>query len=108
MHGLAHITGGAFSKLSRIGKFAKRGFLLDSMPKPKPIFEELRKRAGLSYGEMYSTFNMGIGLCVVTSKGDAKKVIDIFERHGQKAYPIGKVIKETKVEVIKDAASFVL
>jgi phosphoribosylformylglycinamidine cyclo-ligase len=108
VHGLAHITGGAFSKLSRIGELAKRGFLLDSMPKPKPIFEELKKRAGLNYGEMYSAFNMGIGLCVVVSRKDAKKVIEIFEAEGQKAYPIGKVIRERKVEVVKDGASFVL
>jgi len=108
VHGLAHITGGAFSKLMRIGKLAKRGFLLDNMPKPKPIFEEIRKKAGLGYGEMYSTFNMGIGFCVIARRGDAKKVMGIFEKHGQRAYPIGSIIKETKVEVVKDGASFVL
>ncbi|NYZ78827.1 phosphoribosylformylglycinamidine cyclo-ligase [Candidatus Micrarchaeota archaeon] len=108
VHGLAHITGGAFSKLSRIGTLAKRGFLLDNMPKPKPIFEELKKKAGLNYREMYSTFNMGVGLCIVTSKGDARKIIDIFEGHGQKCHIVGKVIKENKVEVLKDGTSFVL
>ncbi len=108
VHGLAHITGGAFSKLSRIGELAKRGFLLDSMPKPKPIFEELRRKAGLSYTEMYSTFNMGIGLCMVVGRGDVKKTIGIFEKHGQKAYLIGNVIKERKVEVVKDGAYFSL
>lgn len=106
VHGLAHITGGAFSKLSRIGGPAKRGFLLDNMPKPKPIFEELKRRAGLSYGEMYSTFNMGVGMCLVTPKGDAKKVISIFEGYGQKCSVVGSVIKERKVEIVKDGASF--
>jgi len=108
VHGLAHITGGAFSKLMRIGNFAKKGFLLDNMPKPKPIFEELRKRAGLDYGKMYSTFNMGIGFCVVVGRGDAKKVIEIFGRHGQKAYAIGSITKERKVEIVKDGNSFFL
>ena len=108
VHGLAHITGGAFSKLSRIGEFAKKGFLLDNMPKPKPIFEEIKKKAGLDYSEMYSTFNMGIGLCVVVSKGDTKKAVGVFEKHGQKAYVIGRIIRERKVEVVKDGVSFVL
>lgn len=108
VHGLAHITGGAFSKLSRIGELAKRGFLLDEMPKPKPIFEEMRKRAGLDYGKMYSTFNMGIGLCVVVSKGDARKLMGIFEGHGQRAHQIGRVTKEMKVEVIAEGKTFLL
>jgi len=108
VHGLAHITGGAFSKLSRIGEPAKRGFLLDGMPKPKPIFEEIRKRAGMDYGSMYSTFNMGIGLCVVVSRRDVKKLIGIFEEHGQRAYEIGKIIKEAKIEVVAEGTRFVL
>ena len=34
IHGLAHITGGAYSKLKRIGKRAKVGFNLNALPQP--------------------------------------------------------------------------
>ncbi|MBI4399266.1 phosphoribosylformylglycinamidine cyclo-ligase, partial [Candidatus Micrarchaeota archaeon] len=53
--GLANITGGAFSKLTRLNQ--KHGFLLHSMPEPNEIFEEIQKRAKLSDREMYRTFN---------------------------------------------------
>lgn len=108
VHALAHITGGAFSKLERIGRIAGKGFLLDNMPKPKPIFEEIRKNAGLGYGEMYSTFNMGIGFCVVVAKRDARKVIEIFESYGQKAWEVGRVIKERRIAVVAEGNSFEL
>ncbi|MEM3555740.1 MAG: phosphoribosylformylglycinamidine cyclo-ligase [Candidatus Micrarchaeia archaeon] len=108
VHGLAHITGGAFTKLRRIGSVAGKGFLLDNMPKPKIIFEEIRKNAGVRYKEMYSTFNMGVGFCVVVAKKDAEKVIDVFEGYGQKAWVIGKVIKEKKIEVVAEGNSIEL
>jgi selenophosphate synthetase-related protein len=42
------------------------------------------------------------------SKGDAKKAVGVFEKHGQEAYVIGRIIRERKVEVVKDGVSFVL
>lgn len=108
VHGLAHITGGAFTKLSRIGRVAGKGFLLDNMPKPKGIFEEIRKNAKLDYKQMYSTFNMGVGFCVVVAKKDAKKVIEVFGRYGQKAWEVGRVTKEGRIVVVAEGNSIEL
>ncbi|HQT45309.1 MAG TPA: phosphoribosylformylglycinamidine cyclo-ligase, partial [Candidatus Micrarchaeota archaeon] len=68
--GIAHITGGAFSKLMRIGAHAKVGFELDSVPKPAAIFEEIGKKVNSDY-EMYRTFNMGVGMAIVVAEKDA-------------------------------------
>ena len=68
VHGLAHITGGAFSKLSRLGRYK---FIIDKMPRPKPIFRLIQELANLDDKEMFNTFNMGIGFCII-----AKDVID--------------------------------
>lgn len=96
VHGLAHITGGGFSKLTRIGEHASVGFLLDNMPKPTPIFAELASRVKSDY-EMHRTFNMGIGMCVVCDKKDASALIEIAKRHSIGASIMGKITKEKGV-----------
>jgi phosphoribosylformylglycinamidine cyclo-ligase len=101
VHGIAHITGGAFSKLMRIGKYAGKGFLLDNMPKPKPIFEELGRRVKSDY-EMYRTFNMGVGMCIVCNKRESGRVIEISRRHGINARVIGKITGKRDVILEKD------
>ena len=40
-------------------------YVIDSPIKPQRIFELIKERAGVDYGEMYSTFNMGMGFVIV-------------------------------------------
>ncbi len=68
IHGLAHVTGGAYSKLRRIGTRAKVGFHLDRLPKPPEIFKKIQARGRVSDREMYRTFNMGIGFLIICPK----------------------------------------
>src|SRR3989344_872052 len=91
IHGLAHITGGAFSKLQRIGAYAKKGFLLDNMPRPDAIFERIKKEGNIPEKEMYRTFNMGIGFCIVAGRENAGEIISACSRHRIKAQVVGKV-----------------
>lgn len=100
IHGLAHITGGAYSKLSRIGTYASVGFLLDSMPKTTGVMAELEKKVGSDY-EFYRTFNAGIGMCVVCPEEDASKAIGIAKRHGMGALIIGKIVEGNGVMLQK-------
>jgi len=99
VHGLANITGGAFSKLMRIGEKANVGFSLDNIPELKEIFKLIQKNANISDREMYRTFNCGIGFVVVVSEGEDKKVMEICGEHGIKAMKIGKVIEERDVKI---------
>ena len=48
VHGMAHITGGSFTKLLRL---KKTGYLLDQMPTPLPIFQFIENE-GVSRQEM--------------------------------------------------------
>lgn len=89
VHGLAHITGGSFTKLSRLTN--KFGFELDSMPEPHEIFKLVQKHAKISDKEMYGTFNMGIGLCVIVPKGSEDLVIDVFRRYDMRSNVIGRI-----------------
>jgi len=108
VHGLAHITGGAFSKLDRLGKIAKKGFLLDNVPEPSRIFNEIQTEADVDDKEMYSVFNMGVGFCVIAGKRDANKVIEICRKHNCKASIIGRITSEERVEILKDGVSLIL
>ncbi len=99
VHGIAHITGGAFRKLTRLNSNVK--FLLDSMPEPQAIFRLIKEHAGIDDVEMYSTFNMGVGMCVIAAKGDEDAIISICKSHDMDAYVIGKV-EEGKGVYIND------
>jgi phosphoribosylformylglycinamidine cyclo-ligase len=101
VHGIAHITGGAFSKLSRIGKFAGVGFLLDSMPEPVDIFEELKNQLK-DDRELYRTFNMGVGMVLAVEKTDAESIIRIANNNHIGASVIGKAIEGNNVLLQKE------
>lgn len=65
IHGLAHITGGGLCNVARMNE----GFdyHIDVVPELLPIFSLLKERSALSAEELYRTFNMGVGMVVVTS-----------------------------------------
>lgn len=73
IHGLAHITGGAYSKLKRIGQRANVGFHLNKFPRTPWIFKRIQAKGHVSEREMFRTFNMGIGFVVICSKRAAAR-----------------------------------
>lgn len=87
VHGLANITGGAFTKLLRL---KKTGFVLDMMPEP-PRIMQLIEDLGVSYEEMYKTFNMGVGFCIVAPKDQVNKIMSICKGHKLVSYEIGHI-----------------
>jgi len=93
IHGLAHITGGAYSKLIRIGKRARVGFNLDNLPQPHNIFKTIQERGEISDREMYRTFNMGIGFLMICPKRFSRQVKKILPGARQ----IGQVTKSRDV-----------
>lgn len=95
VNGLAHITGGSFTKLLRLKKI---GYDLDNLPKMPPIMELIEKQ-GVKKEEMYKTFNMGIGFCVVAPKSQENKIKSIFKKHKIKSQKIGNIISKKGVFV---------
>ncbi|MDE1853940.1 MAG: phosphoribosylformylglycinamidine cyclo-ligase [Thaumarchaeota archaeon] len=98
IHGIGHITGGSFSKLTRLAGGRKLLFDLRLPPAP-PIFRVLQMEGGLTEDEMYRTFNMGIGLCLCLPERDEGKVIRRFERAGFRAFNVGRVAEGRGVRV---------
>ncbi|WP_174497692.1 phosphoribosylformylglycinamidine cyclo-ligase [Salirhabdus euzebyi] len=98
--GMAHITGGGFyENIPRMlpnGLGAKIGL---GTWNPHPIFELLQQTGQLSKEEMFSVFNMGIGMVLAVSANVADEVIDTLIALGEKAYKIGEVSAESGVEL---------
>jgi len=93
INGLAHITGGSFTKLLRLKNI---GYHLDSMPKTPPLMQ-LIEDTGVKSEEMYKTFNMGIGFCVIAPKNNVAKIRSIFKKHKFTTYEIGKITSKKGV-----------
>ena len=95
IHGLAHITGGAFSKLKRIGERASVGFYLDDLFRPHEIFKKIQEQGHVSDREMYRTFNMGTGFLVFCPRNEAKNAL----RALPDARQVGEVVDERRAIV---------
>ena len=93
LHAICHITGDGYMNLTRVE--ADVGFRLDDFPEPLPVFQTIRDRGGIDVAEMYTVFNMGIGLCVILPSDHAETVIATSERHGYAARVMGQVTDQS-------------
>lgn len=99
--GIAHITGGSFYE--KVPKIIPNGLCaridIKNWDVPK-IFNIIKAKGNITDSEMYSTFNMGIGMVFVISEKNKKKVFDILEKIGDHPYTIGEIIKDNLNKVI--------
>lgn len=100
--GLAHITGGGL--IENIPRILPEGTAAEiragSWP-VLPVFDLLAATGNVSEQEMYRTFNMGIGLVVVTGADDAGEVRAHFDRLGEASYDIGRVVEGSRSVTMK-------
>ncbi|MBI3571992.1 hypothetical protein HY091_00435 [Candidatus Kaiserbacteria bacterium] len=96
IHGMMHITGGAFAKLRDILGTHDALIEFPQSFKPRAIFYELHER-GVSSRQMYTTFNCGIGFVFSLAPHDVKEVL----RKVRGALIIGVVKKGSGVVRIK-------
>lgn len=94
IHGLAHITGGGFTKLLRL---CQTGFNLYKMPKIPPIMKLIQEEGNIQNTEMYRTFNMGIGFCIIAPATETKTIVSICKNHNMKCQKIGEIINKIGV-----------
>ncbi|MGD2106724.1 MAG: phosphoribosylformylglycinamidine cyclo-ligase [Nitrosopumilaceae archaeon] len=93
--GFAHITGGSFTKLLRLKNI---GYEIDSLPKLPPIMGLIQEQ-GVKSEEMYKTFNMGVGFCVIAHQDQANKIKSIFKKHRISSQEIGRITSKKGVSV---------
>jgi phosphoribosylformylglycinamidine cyclo-ligase len=90
--GMAHITGsGIPGNLPRCLPDGTRAVLSEKAWSRPPIFDLIAKVGGVPRDEMYSTFNMGLGLIVVVAKEDVAQALSVLSARGVKASEVGRV-----------------
>jgi len=76
--GLAHITGNGFDNIERIlpknmiVKYKDEFLYEDDYPAHADMFRWIQENEGLTMGQMYATFNCGIGMAAIVSPEDAE------------------------------------
>ncbi len=101
--GIAHITGGGFiENIPRtLPKGLKARIELGSWP-VLPIFSLMKDLGDMEVRELYNTFNMGIGIVLITDKTSADSVMMGLKSMGESAYIIGEVASgEGGIELCK-------
>ena len=99
--GISHITGGGFyENIPRCVPDGLCAKIDKSKVKVLPIFEVIAKTGDIPERDMFNTYNMGVGMCVVVPAAQAEKAIEILTEMGEDAYVIGEIIKgEEKIEL---------
>ena len=94
IHGFAHITGGSFAKLTRLNMNVD--YKLDNLPDSNGIFKQIQVDGHIETKEMYRTFNMGIGFCIILQRRYVDPVISIFEKYNMTCDQIGIISRKKK------------
>lgn len=103
LHGMAHITGGGIEgNLCRIIPDGLSAQIDLSKIRPLPIFSYIKRIGNIEDKEMLSTFNCGVGLCIVASKAQSKQIIGIISEHYD-CYEIGEIVKGEKKVIFENS-----
>ncbi|NLE69468.1 MAG: phosphoribosylformylglycinamidine cyclo-ligase [Clostridiales bacterium] len=94
VHGIAHITGGGFYE--NLPRFLPEGLEArvdrGSLVIP-PIFDLMAEKGNIGEKEMFSTFNMGVGMVLCLHKQDADKALKLLQEAGEAPFILGSVTK---------------
>jgi phosphoribosylformylglycinamidine cyclo-ligase len=92
--GLAHITGsGIPGNLPRCMPANTRAVLEERSWTQPSLFDFIAQRGSVSRDEMYSTFNMGLGLIAVVSSPDVPAALRALQARKTQAWEVGRIEK---------------
>lgn len=99
---ISHITGGGFYE--NIPRALPEGLTAridrQSLTVP-PIFEMIQKTGGIDERDMFNTFNMGTGMCILVAQQDADTALAVLSQAGETPKIIGEVISGDEGVVIR-------
>ena len=99
VRGISHITGGGFyENIPRCIPAGLGARIEKNAVKVPPIFGLIQKTGNIDERDMFNTFNMGVGMCVIVPAAQAAKALELLKCAGENAYVIGDIVKtEEKV-----------
>jgi phosphoribosylformylglycinamidine cyclo-ligase len=93
VHALINITGDGLINLNRV-RADGVGFAISwLLPRP-PIFDFIQRVGRATDAEMWTTFNMGIGFCVIVAPNDVDQTLAILADHDRFSQAIGTVVTD--------------
>ena len=92
LKGMAHITGGGLPEnLPRcIPKGLQASIDIQTWQKPE-IFKWLQKAGDIPESDLWNTFNLGVGFCLVVSVEAADAAIQVCRDNGLDAWIMGRI-----------------
>lgn len=92
LKGISHITGGGFYE--NIPRMLPEGLtaVINTKDIERPyIFDLIQEYGDIDTDEMYSTFNMGIGIVFVVGKDEIDDVLSFLNEKGEKGVLLGEI-----------------
>ena len=94
LHAIAHITGGGITEnLARVLPPGLGARIQDESWEVLPVFRFIQERGRVETEEMRRTFNLGLGMILVTAKERYDRVVDHLKSRGETYYTIGEIVK---------------
>ena len=102
LHGMVHITGGGFYENIPRALPNEMGAEVDAAAWEMPaVFRLLQEWGNVDWAEMYRTFNMGIGMVLITSEEEAARIEAHLGAQHEAVFRIGRVIEGAHEVTIK-------
>ncbi|HHT50910.1 MAG TPA: phosphoribosylformylglycinamidine cyclo-ligase [Eubacteriaceae bacterium] len=99
--GLCHITGGGFyENIPRILPKGLSAYINTKNINRPIIFDLLQKWGNIDIDEMYSTFNMGVGMVIVVSKNELDAITTYLSKIQEDFYFLGEIKKDSEGVVL--------
>ncbi|MCL1599610.1 MAG: phosphoribosylformylglycinamidine cyclo-ligase, partial [Actinomycetia bacterium] len=96
-HGLSHITGGGLpGNVVRVLPDGTRAIIERSRWDVPHVFQVLQRLGKVPLGDMFRTFNMGIGFVAVVTEEDVDATLRAFETSDLDSVVIGRIIEGDK------------
>ena len=102
VHAISHITGGGFYE--NIPRSLPAGLCAEiaaNTLRIPPIFNLIAQGGSISQHDMFNTFNMGVGMCIIVAQGDVEQALSVLYSAGEDAYVMGKIVQGSEGIVLR-------
>lgn len=100
--GIVHITGGGFyENIPRILPIQTKAVIEKNSWRTPSIFDLIQERAPIEEREMFTTFNMGIGMVLIVTPENETAASDILQAFGFAALRIGRIEKSDAISSVE-------
>lgn len=92
--GVSHITGGGFYE--NVPRTIPAGFtakIEKSSIRTPVLFDLIAEAGSIPERDMFNTFNMGVGMCIIVAPEDADTALSVLKEQGEDAYFVGEVVE---------------